>query len=266
MTANTTSVVYKYRACFGIVEYEVINGEFGVDSTLHLRDTSCTHSGPKCEIEVVKCDDGDCYQYSKALNWTAEEYDYYHKLEKFWANKENAYIEGLQNIADGYRKDIDDAEKRIAEHNEELKGLQEKEVNYFNTALAGLCSDCYVEDEGTCKIIGTIKFNDGATGYLTDRNYYNGGDWDNHDGDRIILIENIGKGRLVAERGDDVFLSKVDFDNLKDNKRIEKLTQEVDRYQKAIGRWIENIERINSIVKKRKHLTIDQMVEMYNEK
>ena len=69
------TIVYKYRQCFGIIEYEVLNGEFGVDSTLHLRDTSCTHSRSKCEIEVVKCDDGDCY-CSKALNRSAEEYDY----------------------------------------------------------------------------------------------------------------------------------------------------------------------------------------------
>ena len=270
MATNTTNqhtmntpVVYKYRHTYGIVEYEVINGEFGVDSTLHLRDTSCTHPGAKCEIEVVKRDNDDCYQYSRPLNNSAEEYDYFHKLEKFWATKENAYVEGLQNSADSYQKDIMDAEKRIVKNNEALKGLQEKEVNYFNITLAKLDSYCYVEDEGTCRIIGSIKFNDGTTGYLTDGNYYHGSDWDNYDGDRIILIEK-ESGRLVTERGDNVFLTRDDYDNLQEIKKIDKLTEEIARYQKAIGRWIEKIERINAIIKESRHLTIEQMMEMYN--
>ena len=258
------TIVYKYRQCFGIVEYEVINGEFGVDTTLHLRDTSCTHSGPKCEIEVVKCDDGDCYQFSKALNSSAEEYDYYHKAEKFWATKEDAYVEGLQLIANGYRDNIDDAERRIVKNNEVLKGLQEKEVNHFNTALAKLSSYCYVEDEGRCRIIGTINFADGTTGYLTDNNY--GEDrWDSYEGDRIILKEKENTGRLITERGDVVYLSADDYQNHKTNNSIKKLTEEVERYKKAIGGWITRIERINSIISKRKHLTIDLMMEMYNE-
>lgn len=262
MTANTTSVVYKYRQCFGIVNYDVINGEFGVDSTLHLRDTSCTHPGAKCEIEVVKCDDGDCYQYSRPLNSSAKEYDYYHKIEKFWTTKENAYVEGLQNSADGYRKDIMDAEKQITKNNDELKRLEKREVNYFNSAIADLTSNCYVKNEGTCKIIGTIKFSDGMTGYLTDSNY--DGD-DICGGDRIILIEN-ESGRVVTERGDDVFCSKTDFENLKTNNKIDKLTEEIDRYQKNIDRWIGDIEKINNIISKSKHLTIEQMIEMYNAK
>ena len=259
-----TSVVYKYRQCFGIIVYEVLNGEFGSDSTLHLRDTSCTHPGPKCEIEVVKCDDGDCYQFSKALNWTAMEYDYYHKVEKFWANKEDAYVEGLQIIANGYRDNIDDAERRIVKNNEALKGLQEKEVNYFNTALAKLDSYCYIENEGRCRIIGTINFSDGTTGYLTDNNY--GEDrWDSYEGDRIILKEKENTGRIITERGDVVYLSADDFQNHKTNNHIKKLTEEVERYKKSIGGWILRIERINSIISKRKHLTIDQMMEMFNE-
>ena len=258
------TIVYKYRQCFGIIEYEVLNGEFGVDSTLHLRDTSCTHLGPKCEIEVVKCDDGDCSQFSKALNRSAEEYDYYHKAEKFWAIKEDAYVEGLHLIADGYRDNIADAEKRIVKNNEELKGLKEKGVNYFNTALAKLGSDCYVEDGGRCRIIGTINFADGTTGYLTDNNY--GEDrWDSYDGDRIIFKEKGNCGRIITERGDDVYLSADDYANLKTNNTIKKLTEEVDRYKNAIGGWIMRIERINSIISKRKHLTIDLMMEMFNE-
>ena len=258
------TIVYKYRQCYGIVEYELLNGEFGVDSTLHLRDTSCKHSGPKCEIEVVKCDDGDCYQFSKALNSSAEEFDYYHKVEKFWSNKEDAYVEGLQIIANGYRDNIVDAEKRIVKNNEALKGLQEKEVNYFNTALAKLSSYCYVEDEGRCRIIGTINFADGTTGYLTDSNY--GEDrWDSYGGDRIILKEKDNTGRIITERGDVVYLSEDDYKNLKANNTIKKLTEEVERYKKDIGNWILRIERINSIISKRKHLTIDLMMEMYNE-
>lgn len=258
------TIVYKYRQCFGIIEYEVLNGEFGVDSTLHLRDTSCEHYGPKCEIEVVKCDDGDCYQFSKPLNSSAGEYDYYHKVEKFWATKEDAYVEGLHLIADAYRDNIDDAEKRIVKNNEELKGLQEKGVNFFGTALAKLDSYCYVEYEGRCRIIGTINFSDGTTGYLTDNNY--GEDrWDSYEGDRIILKEKDNTGRIITERGDVVYLSEEDYKAHKTNNTIKSLTEDVERYKKYIGSWIKKIERINDIISKRKHLTIDLMMEMFNE-
>lgn len=192
------------------------------------------------------------------------EYDYYHKAEKFWATKEDAYVEGLQIIANGYRDNIAYAEKRIALNNVALKRLQEKEVNYFNTALAKLDSYCYVEDEGRCRIIGTINFSDGTTGYLTDSNY--GEDrWDSYEGDRIILKENDNTGRIITERGDVVYLSADDYQNRKTNDNIKKLTAEVDRYTKAIGGWIMRIERINNIISKRKHLTIDLMMEMFNE-
>jgi hypothetical protein len=258
------TIVYKYRQCFGIIEYEVLNGEFGVDSTLHLRDTSCTHLGPKCEIEVVKCDNGDCYQFSKPLNSSAEEFDYFHKGEKFWATKEDAYVEGLHIIADAYRDNIDDAEKRIVKNTEALGGLHEKEVNYFNTVLAKLDSYCYVEDEGRCRIIGTINFSDGTTGYLTDNNY--GEDrWDSYEGDRIILKEKDNTGRIVTERGDVVYLSEEDYKAHKTNNTIKNLTEEVDRYKKAIGSWIVKIEGINIIISKRKHLTIDLMMEMFSD-
>lgn len=258
------TIVYKYRQCFGIIEYEVLNGEFGVDSTLHLRDTSCTHPGPKCEIEVVKSDDGDCYHFTKALNRSAAEHIYFHGVDNFWATKEDACVEGLHLIADAYRENIDDAEKGIVKNNEALKGLQEKGVNYFNTALAKLDSYCYVEYEGRCRIIGTINFSDGTTGYLTDNNY--GEDrWDSYEGDRIILKEKDNTGRIITERGDVVYLSEEDYKNHKTNNTIKKLTEEIERYKKAIGSWIKRIERINAIIRKRKHLTIDLMMEMFND-
>lgn len=258
------TIVYKYRQCFGIIEYEVLNGEFGVDSTLHLRDTSCTHPGPKCEIEVVKSDDGDCYHFTKALNRSAAEHIYFHGVDNFWATKEDACVEGLHLIADAYRENIDDAEKGIVKNNEALKGLQEKGVNYFNTALAKLDSYCYVEYEGRCRIIGTINFSDGTTGYLTDNNY--GEDrWDSYEGDRIILKEKDNTGRIITERGDVVYLSEEDYKNHKTNNTIKKLTEEIERYKKAIGSWIKRIERINDIIRKRKHLTIDLMMEMFND-
>lgn len=59
--------VYKHRTCDGMATYNIISGVFGVDSTLHLRDTSCSHPGPHCEIEVVMCDDGKSYEFSKDL-------------------------------------------------------------------------------------------------------------------------------------------------------------------------------------------------------
>ena len=42
------NTVYKYRPAKRIAEYKILMGEFGVDDTLHLQDTTCMHSDPKC--------------------------------------------------------------------------------------------------------------------------------------------------------------------------------------------------------------------------
>ena len=211
--------VYKYRQLWGIAEYEIIEGEFG-DNTLHLRDTSCTHPGPKCEIEVVKCDDGDCYQFSKPLNSSAEEYDYAHKVEKFWATKREAYIDAIRMKIESCQKYIADDERRLTETQEKLANIGGGDVHYLTAATAKLGANCYVQNNGSCRIIGIISFEDGTTGYLTDSNYIS--DWADQEGDRIILIE--GRyGNIVSENGDTVFLSKTDSINDKINNKIANL-------------------------------------------
>lgn len=87
--------IYKYRYCVGMATYTIMSGVFGIDEILHLHDTSCTHSKPNCDIEVKMCENGKCYEFSKALNQNAKRYESFHKLEKFWATKEDAYIEAL---------------------------------------------------------------------------------------------------------------------------------------------------------------------------
>ena len=254
------TILYKHRTVQGIVEYEIIEGNFG-DDTLHLRDTSCTHSGPKCEIEVVKCEDGECYQYSKPLNWTAEEYEYFHKLEKFWATKKDALVEGLAMRVKWNYESIADCEKRIAEAEERLSKMESNPVNYFTHSMAKLGSTCFVEDEETCRIIGTIQFENGTTGFLTDSNYYDD-NCDGYPGDRIILIEN--NGMLQTERGTSVYVSREDFENKKTNKKVKQLTDSIANNQKSIERSTLLIERFNYIISIKDTLTYDQMKEMIN--
>ena len=158
------NAVYKYRTVHGIVEYEILKGEFGVDDTLHLRDTSCNHYGPKCEIEVVKSESGDCYQFSKALNANAEEYIYCHQVEKFWATKEEAYVEGMEMAVESYYHSIAENEKRIGEAEEKVAGMKKVKIQYFTSEMVKSEKLCYIEDEGTCRIIATILFNDGRIG------------------------------------------------------------------------------------------------------
>ena len=252
-----TTSVYKYRTLVGLVEYKVLNGEFGVDSTLHLQDTSCTHSGPKCEIEVIK--NGDCYQYSKPLNSSAEKYYYYHSKEAFWATKKEAYIEHLHISIDSIRNTIEDNEKEIAKTNEKLSGLERKEVNYLTSFMAKVGMKCYVEHTDSCRIIGTILFEDGSTGFLTDSNYYDDGD--GYDGDRIILVN--GKNdRLVTENGLSIFLTKVDYENLKSNHLIAKLTKDIERYNNNTNNAVERLNAINHIIAIKDTLTLEQIIEM----
>ena len=256
------NTVYKYRTVHGIVKYEILNGEFGVDDTLHLRDTSCQHYGDKCEIEVVKSESGDCYQFAKALNANVEEYIYFHQREKFWATMEEAYVEGVEMAVESYYHSIAENEKRIVEAEEKLAGMKKVKIQYFTSEMVKSENLCYVEDEGTCRIIGTILFDDGRIGHLTDSNYSEG--YDGYEGDRIILIENKATGRIMTENGEPVYASKQDYDNIKANKLIETLTKSIENNRKGIESYTLSIERLNTIIGQKDILTIEQMRDIRN--
>ena len=257
------NAVYKYRTVQGIAEYEILKGEFGVDDILHLRDTTCQHYGPKCEIEVVKCESGDCYQFSKALNANAEEYIYFHQLEKYWATKKDAYVEGMERAIESYYRSIADNEQKIVEAEEKLTGMKKMKVQYFTSEMVKSENLCYVENEGTCRIIGTIMFDDGRIGHLTDSNYTEG--YDGYEGDRIILIENKATGRIMTENNEFVFASKQDYDNIKSNEKFGRLKKSIETYHDIIKSYTLNIERLNSIICQKDTLTVDQMRDMRNE-
>lgn len=257
------NAIYKYRTTQGIAEYEILNGEFGVDDILHLRDTTCQHYGPKCEIEVVKCESGDCYQFSKALNANAEEYIYFHQLEKYWATKKDAYVEGMERAIESYYRSIADNEQKIVEAEEKLTGMKKMKVQYFTSEMVKSENLCYVENEGTCRIIGTIMFDDGRIGHLTDSNYTEG--YDGYEGDRIILIENKATGRIMTENNEFVFASKQDYDNIKSNEKFGRLKKSIETYHEIIKSYTLNIERLNSIICQKDTLTVDQMRDMRNE-
>ena len=242
-----------------MVTYNIISGVFGVDSTLHLQDTSCSHIGPHCEIEVVMCEGGNCYEFSKALNWTAEEHVSFHRLEKFWATKEEAYIEYLQLNIEYHRKNIVDYLKRLEEDEAKLAGMQKKEVRYFTSDMANLGATCYLESDGETRIIGTILFEDGTTGYLTDNNYYENR-YDGYGGDRIILVKK--ENRIKTERGDVVFVTMTDFDNLKGNNAILRIEKSINTIKKSIERSEREIMLFNSILDRKDSMTYEQMVEM----
>lgn len=256
--------VYKHRTCHGMVTYNIISGVFGVDSTLHLRDTSCTHSGPHCEIEVEMCEDGNCYEFSRALNWTAEEHVSFHRLEKFWATKEEAYIEALHLTIERHRKYIADDLKHLEDEEAKLAGMQVKEVRLFTSDMAKMGATCYLETDGETRIIGTISFEDGTAGYLTDNNYLDDDRYDGYDGDRIILIEN--ENRIETERGDIAFVSKTDFNNYKGNNGVERIKKSINVYKKSIERSEREIILFNSILDRKDTLTFEQMVEIRNGK
>ena len=256
------NTVYKYRTVHGIVKYEILNGEFGVDDTLHLRDTTCQHYGAKCEIEVVKCESGDCYQFSKALNANAEEYIYFHQLEKFWATKEEAYVEGMERAVESYYRSIAENEQKIVEAEEKLAGMKKMKVQYFTSEMVKSENLCYVENEGTCRIIGTIMFDDGRIGHLTDSNYTEG--YDGYEGDRIILIENNATGRIMTENNEFVFASKQDYDNIKSNEKLGRLKKSIETYHEIIKSYTLNIERLNTIIGQKDILTIEQMRDIRN--
>lgn len=253
--------VYKYRQLWGIAKYDIIEGEFG-DNTLHLQDTTCEHYDPKCEIEVVKCDDGDCYQFSKPLNSSAQEYDFAHKVEKFWATEREAYIDALRVKIENCQKYIADDERRLAEAQEKLVSISGGDVHYLTAATAKLGANCYVHNNGSCRIIGTILFENGTTGYLTDRNYTSG--FDDELGDRIILVEDKNGCKIVSEEGDIVFLSKTDNDNNENNNKIAKINKMMENYQNGIDRSTARLNNLQDAFDKRDTLTIDELIAIAN--
>lgn len=255
-----TSVVYKYRSLDGLVKYEVLEGEFGLDSTLHLRDTSCKHYGANCEIEVVMCENGKCYQYSKALNDSAKRYEYFHTMEKFWDNEKDAYVEALEISIESKRDSIELYEKELANAQNKRNTLTKNKVNYLTAELAETAETAYLAEEGVISIIGSIQFKNGSKGYLTNNNYYTG--YDDGDGDRIILIEKDGK--IITENGDVVFLTGADYKNHKDNQEIIRLDNIIEINKKNIGNAIGKIELYHSIIEKKDVLTIEEMMAEIN--
>jgi thymidylate synthase len=259
-----TSVVYKYRTLEGIIKYEVLEGVFGVDSTLHLRDTSCTHYGNNCEIEVALCEDGKSYQFSKALNDNAKRYEHFHTIEKFWDNEKDAFVEGLEISIDSSRRSIEDYEKELANAQEKRKALKKNNVRYLTGKLVETTETAYLGEEGVIRIIGSILFKDGTKGYLTNSNYYSG--YDDGDGDRIILIDNIKKnGKIITENGDVVYLTKDDYTNHKNNNEIDRLDKIIEMLNKNIGNAEGRIEHYRSIINQRDILTVEAMTKMRKE-
>lgn len=256
-----TSVVYKYRTLEGIIKYEVLEGVFGVDSTLHLRDTSCRHYGNNCEIEVVLCEDGKSYQFSKALNDNAKRYEHFHTIEKFWDNDKDAFVEGLEISIDSSRRSIEDYEKELANAQEKRKALKKSDVRYLTPELIEDTDTAYLGEEGVIRIIGSILFKDGTKGYLTNSNYYSG--YDDGDGDRIILIEKNGK--IITENNDVVYLTKDDYTNHKNNNEIYRLDKIIEMLKKNIGNAEGRIEHYRSIINQRDILTVVDMTKMRNE-
>lgn len=253
--------VYKYRQLLGIAEYNIIDGEFG-DSTLHLQDTTCGHYGPKCEIEVVKCNDDNCYQFSKALNSSAEKYIYFHQVEKFWATKREAYIDAFRIKIKNYQGYIADDERRKADAQDELARISGGDIHFLTAAIAKLGTNCYVHNEGSCRIIGIISFEDGTTGYLTDNNYTSS--YDDVEGDRIILVEDKNRCKIISEYGDIVFLSEADNDKYENNNKIDILNKRIENCQQAIERSTARLNNLRDAFDKRDTLTIDELIEIAN--
>ena len=251
--------VYKYRQFHGIAEYNIIEGEFG-DSTLHLQDTTCEHYGPKCEIGVIKCNDDNCYQFSKALNSSAEEYIHFHQVEKFWETKREAYIDAIRIKIDNCQKYIANDERVKADTQDELARISGGDVHLLTSASAKLGVNCYVHNEGSCRIIGIISFEDGTTGYLTDSNYASS--YDDEEGDRIILVEKNGK--IVSEYGDIVFLSESDNDKYENNDKINLLNKRIENCQRAIERSTARLNNLRDAFDKKDTLTIDELIAIAN--
>ena len=119
-----------------------------------------------------------------------------------------------------------------------------------------------MHNNGSCRIIGIISFEDGTTGYLTDSNYTS--DWDDEEGDRIILVEDKNGCKIVSENGDLVFLSKTDSDNSENNNKIANLNKTVENYRRGIERSTERLHNLQDAFIRRNTLTLDELTAIAN--
>ena len=181
-------------------------------------------------------------------------------MEKFWDNENDTFVEGLEISIDSSRRSIDDYEKELAKTLKELEGLQEKEVRYLTAEQVKIGEMYHVANQGMCRIIGSILFENGSKGYLTNDNYYTG--YDDGDGDRIILIEKNGK--IITENNESVFLTTADCMNLKENEKIARLNKIVEINKTNVANAIRRIEHYHSLIEQRDILTVEAMIEMRN--
>ena len=160
------------------------------------------------------------------------------------------------------QKYIADDERRLADVQERLAGIGGGDVHYLTAATAKLGVNCFVDHEGSCRIIGIISFEDGTTGYLTDSNYAS--DWADEEGDRIILVEHKNGCKIVSENGDDVFLSKSDSTNNENNNKIANLNKMAENYQRGIERSTARLNNLQDAFSKRDTLTLDELTAIAN--
>ena len=142
-----------------------------------------------------------------------------------------------------------------------MEGLTQKGVHYLRAFQVKIGEKYYVADTGMCKVIGSISFEDGSKGYLTNENYCSSSRFE-EDGDRIILIENGDK--IVTENGDSVFLTTDDWTNLQINEKIDRLNYTVENIKRNIATAIRRIEHYHSLIDQRDILTFEAMNEMRN--
>ena len=140
--------------------------------------------------------------------------------------------------------------------------MKKEAIKYFTKEMVKSECQCYVENEGTCRIIGIILFDDGRIGYLTDSNYSDV--FVDYEGDRIILVENKATGRIMTEDGKSVYASKQDYDNIKANKAMENLEKNIESSRNDIERYTLIIEELNSIIGQKDSLTFEEMKNIRN--
>jgi hypothetical protein len=68
----------------------------------------------------------------------------------------------------------------------------------------------------------------------------------------------------MTENNEFVFASKQDYDNIKSNENLGRLKKSIETYHDIIKSYTLNIERLNTIIRQKDTLTIDQMRDIRN--
>lgn len=255
--------LYKHRGLNGIAVYEVIKNLLGTEGVLHLKDTTCKHHGPNCEISVIPTEDGKGFEFKECLNETAKEYSYYHEYEPFFETEKEAWIWKVKELKKHKEISILEIKKRIETTEAVVKDfsvVKQKDIEYLKTENADFDTEFATQDGEKGEIVAKVVYKSGKIGFLTDL-YNTEQDSDGYEIETDSIILQDKDGMLVAN--DKAVFPNIEMFNLsKDKKSLQIHENKLTDLKNQLKKAEERIKVFGEIIKNQDNLSVAEIKEM----